>query len=202
MSVDHSNAELRVLARYIDTPSFTARVMDGDVYADVAKASGQPRSETKWMTIAYMYNLGIKALSLEVGADVANAVFGAIKEVAPEIPEFLKDVSRRAAEGERFETLFGRPLPMLDGASSSTRFGLQANLLISGSARDAFGLAVRRAAAVGLVPAIPLHDELFVLSPAGRSAETIEALMGCMTVDLGAGVQLSGKPRVSHGRWE
>lgn len=201
VSVDHSNAELRVVARYIDDAGFTARVCNGDLYQDIADVSGLPRSEQKWHTIAFMYAMKERTLAREIGAEKAAASHAAIRAVVPEITAFFEEMTGRAAAGEKFETLFGRPLPRLTGATFETRHELQTNLLVQGSARDAWGLATRRAVAAGLIPAIPLHDELFVLSPKGRSAETVAALMDAMTVDLGHGVVLTGKPRVSTRHW-
>ena len=201
VSVDHSNAELRIVARYIDDASFTARVMNGDLYEDIAAVSGLTRTEQKWQTIAFMYSMSERGLAKKIGRQKAAASHAAIKSVVPELTAFYEAMTERAKAGERFETLFGRPLPQLDGLTYETRFGLQTNLLVQGSARDAWGLATRRADAAGLILSIPLHDELFVLSPKGRSAETVATLMEVMTVDLGHGVVLTGKARVSHHCW-
>lgn len=201
VSVDHSNAELRVVARYIDDPGFTARVTGGDLYQDIADVSGLSRGEQKWHTIAFMYAMKERTLAKEIGAEKAAASHAAIRAVVPEITAFFEEMTARAATGERFETLFGRPLPRLTGETFETRHELQTNLLVQGSARDAWGLATRRAVTAGLIPSIPLHDELFVLSPKGHSEATVETLMAAMTVDLGHGVVLTGKPRVSHRHW-
>jgi hypothetical protein len=208
VSVDHSNAELRVLARFmvgfLGTDAFTRRVMDGDLYQDIADATGQPRSEAKWQVIAYLYAMKQTTLAKEVGAPMAAAVHRALKELVPEIPAFCEEMTARSRTGDnRFETLMGRPLPKLDGASFETRHELQVNLLVQGSARDAWGVGVRRAAAALGEDRmlIPLHDELFVASPRGRSKETAAALLQAMTVDLGEGIVLHGKPTVTFGRW-
>ena len=61
LSVDHSNAELKVAARlmaeYMGVTSFIDRVMSSDVYAEVAERTGQSRGDEKWRVIASMYGL-------------------------------------------------------------------------------------------------------------------------------------------------
>jgi hypothetical protein len=207
VSVDHSNAELKVAARlmaeYMGETSFIDRVMNSDVYVDVAEHTGQERGEEKWRVIAFMYGLKETTLAREVGAEQAHRTFEAIHQVLPEIPAFCAEMERLAAEGHVFTTLFGRPLPQLDGKTHESRFELQTNLLVQGSARDAFGLGVKRAAAALGEQAlfIPLHDELFVTVAQNSVDSAVAALQEAMTIDLGRGVVLTGTSKISRGKW-
>jgi hypothetical protein len=207
VSVDHSNAELKVAARlmaeYMGETAFVSRVMTSDVYSAVAEYTGQERNDEKWRVIAFMYGLKEATLAREVGTDQAHMTFEAIHKTVPEIPAFCTEMQRLAAEGHAFTTLLGRPLPCLDGRSHETRFELQTNLLVQGSARDGFGLGVKRAAAALGERALflPLHDELFVTVPQNSAPAAVTALQEAMTIDLGAGVVLTGTSKVSRGKW-
>ena len=201
ISFDHSNAELRVLARLIGDPAFTERVMTGDPYSELAAFTGRTRSEEKWRLLAWSYGLGITTLTKNVGAEQAEATFAGCQALFPEIAAWGKEQTARTVRGERLTTLTGRPLPNLGERAS--RPGLATNLLTQGSARDAWGIGVRRAAALLGESAMffPLHDELFVLSPRGKAEETSELLRQVMTVDLGQDVILTGTAKVQRGRW-
>ncbi|MHC5796155.1 DNA polymerase [Lacisediminihabitans sp. FW035] len=201
IAFDHSNAELRVLARLIGDPAFTKRVMDGDPYSELAEFTGRSRSDEKWRLIAWAYGLGITTLTKTVGEEQAANTFRGCRELFPEIEAWSREQTTRAVRGERLTTLTGRPLPSL--GEKASRPGLATNLLTQGSARDAWGAGVRRAAALLGESALyfPLHDELFVLSPRGKAEETSEVLRQAMTVDLGDGVVLTGTAKVHRGRW-
>lgn len=199
---DHSNAELRVLARLMGDAAFTKRVLHGDPYAEIAEVTGRTRNEEKWRLLAFSYGQQEDSLAEIVGVEQAHATHEAIKSLFPEIPQWCREQTARARRGETLTTLSGRPLPKLTGRPRE-RFFKAANLLVQGSARDAFGLGVRRAAErLGESNLwFPLHDELFVLSPKGHNDETAAALDEAMTIDLGEGVVLTGTPKVYRGRW-
>ena len=201
ISFDHSNAELRVLARLIGDHGFTERVMKGDPYSELAAFTGRERNEEKWRLIAWAYGLGITTLTKAVGEEQATNTFRGCRALFPEIEAWGKEQTARAIRGERLTTLTGRPLPSL--GEKASRPGLATNLLTQGSARDAWGIGVRRAAVLLSESAMyhPLHDELFCLSPRGKAEETSELLRQAMTVDLGEGVVLTGTAKVHRGRW-
>ena len=201
ISFDHSNAELRVLARLMNNPAFTARVMSGDPYSELAAFTGQQRKDEKWRLLAWAYGLGITTLTKDVGAEQAAATFAGCQALFPEIAAWSKEQTARAVRGERLTTLTGRALPNLGEKASQP--GQATNLMTQGSARDAWGVGVRRAASLLGESAMyfPLHDELFVLSPRGKVEETSEILRHAMTVDLGEGVILTGTAKVHRGRW-
>ncbi|TFD04146.1 DNA polymerase [Cryobacterium sp. TMT1-66-1] len=203
VSVDHSNQEGRVLARLIGSPSFTSSVLDGDPYADLALASGQERKAAKVQFISFLYGQKQATLAKTVGADQAAATHDAMKRLFPDVVEFCAEQTERSRRGEALTTLWGRPLPRLDGLTYKTRHAIATNLQVQSSARDAYGVAIRAIAeSVGREALfIPLHDEAFILSPTGRSAEYAAKLLKAMTVDLGEGVVLTGKAKVSFGRW-
>jgi len=203
VSVDHSNQEGRVLARLIGSPSFTHSVLDGDPYTDLALASGQERKKAKNQFLAFLYSQKQTTLAKTVGADQAAATHDAMKRLFPDVVDFCAQQTERSRRGEALTTLWGRSLPRLDGLTYKTRHAIATNLQVQSSARDAYGVAVRAIAeSMGSEALfIPLHDEAFILSPTGRSAEYAEKLLTAMTVDLGEGVVLTGKAKVSFGRW-
>jgi hypothetical protein len=203
IAFDHSSAEMRVLARLMGDASFTRKIVGSDIYQQIADLTGTTRGDEKWRLIAYTYGQRLGGLAKRVGAEQARATHEAIEQVVPEIPAWCAEQTERAARGERLVTLFGRPLPALDGCDYDHRPEKAANLIVQGSARDAFGLGVRRAAAALGEEAIwiPLHDELFVLAPHNSHNPTIAALSEAMTVDLGDGVSMTGEARVLGNRW-
>lgn len=203
IAFDHSSAEMKVLARMMGDPGFTRKVMEGDLYADIAALTGRTRKDEKWRAIAHLYGQVESSLAKQVGAEQARTSKAAIEAVAPEISKWAAAQTARVRRGERLFTLLGRPLPMLTGEDVDSRFSKAANLLIQSSARDFFGLGVRRAAAALGEQAlwIPLHDELFVLAPTDQVADTMAKLTEAMTIDLGEGIVLTGTAKVLGNRW-
>jgi hypothetical protein len=203
IAFDHSSAEMKVLARMMGNPEFTRKVMEADLYADIAALTGRDRKAEKWRVIAHTYGQTESSLANQVGVGQARATKAAIEAVAPEISQWAAQQTARARRGEQLHTVLGRPLPVLTGESVDTRFSKAANLLVQGSARDFFGLGVRRAAAALGEQAlwIPLHDELFVLAPNDAVPETMAKLTEAMTIDLGDGVVLTGTAKVLGNRW-
>ncbi|MEB0265485.1 DNA polymerase [Cryobacterium sp. 10I5] len=203
VSVDHSNQEGRVLARLIGSKAFTRSVLDGDPYADLAAFTGQDRKTEKVRFIAFLYGQKEATLAKTAGAAQAAATHAGMRRLFPDVVEFCAEQTERSRRGEVLTTLWGRPLPVLDGRTYETRHAIATNLQVQSSARDAYGAAVRATvASMGAESLfIPLHDELFTLAPTGRTAEYAEMLLAAMTVDLGEGVILTSKAKVSFGRW-
>jgi len=199
IGVDHSAQELRVLARLIGDSSLISRIVTGDIYSELAAVTGQTRADEKWRVLAWLYGQHVDSLAKKVGEDQARATHAGIHALLPEVAEWRAEQTAKATRNEPLRTLTGRPLPNLGPKRS--QMGLAANYLVQGSARDAYGACVRRAMDAGLECWIPMHDELFVLSPAGKSQQTSQALVTAMTIDLGLGVTLTGAPKVFTGRW-
>ncbi|MEY9953936.1 DNA polymerase [Leifsonia sp. EB34] len=203
IAFDHSSAEMKVLARLIDQPSFTRKVTETDIYTSLAERLGATRKQAKVVLIAYTYGRSQTALAELVGVEQARAYHDAISSLVPEVVCWVNEQTRRARQREPLQTLFGRPLPPLTGQSRQTRFSKASNLLVQGSARDAFGVGIRRTAESLGVDAlwIPMHDELFVLAPTQKAAAVAQALSAAMTVDLGEGVSLTGEAKILGDRW-
>ena len=201
LEVDHSSAEILVLARLIGSPAFSRRVLSGDPYQQLADATGLARNVVKPRLLAFVFDESLRGSAKSVGTEAAALIHEAIRQLFPEIVAWRAEQTERARRGERLTTLWGRPLPVLDGLSYETRPGLAANAQVQGSARDAFGHAVRAADSAGLTLFFPLHDALYVLAPHGTAAESSRLLVEAMTVDLGEGIVLSGKAKNHGGRW-
>ena len=203
VSVDHSNQEGRVLARLIGSEAFTRSVLDGDPYADLAAFTGQERKDAKVRFISFLYGQKEATLARTAGAEQAAATHSGMRQLFPDVVAFCAEQTERSRRGERLTTLWGRPLPVLDGLTYETRHAIATNLQVQSSARDAYGAAVRAAVeSMGVESLyIPLHDELFILAPRGRTDEYSVRLLAAMTVDLGGGVALTGKAKISFGRW-
>ncbi|WP_104162826.1 DNA polymerase [Cryobacterium sp. N22] len=200
VGVDHTNAEMKVLAWYINSPSFTLLVNSSDIYQKLADWAGIHRKIAKRALIAFTYNQRFPSLAKQVGAELAHQLIEGITTLLPEIGPWREEQAARSRRGEPLETLYGRPLPRLTGAEDDAH-GKAGNLLVQGGARDAWGVALRAATAVELDLFLPLHDELFVESAPGHERLTSAALMSAMTVDLGRGLVLTGTPSISRGRW-
>jgi hypothetical protein len=199
IGVDHSAQELRVLARLVGDRSLISRIITEDIYSELAAVTGQTRADEKWRVLAWLYGQHVDSLAKKVGEEQARATHSGIHQLLPEVVEWRAEQTARATRNEKLTTLTGRPLP--DLGPKRGQMGLAANYLVQGSARDAYGACVRRAMAAGLECWIPLHDELFVLSPAGQSRKTSDDLVEAMTINLGLGVVLTGVPKVFIGRW-
>ena len=200
VSVDHTSAELKVLAAFLNDAAFTALIATGDIYQVLADESGLERKQAKVATLAFVYGQSLRSLGRTLGADAASQFHAAIRHVLPQVPAWQREMADRGKRGQDFQTLTGRPLPRL---AEPGRTGQVPNLLIQGSARDAFGVAVRRTVATlgADVLFIPLHDELFIEVPRAQTANASMALVSAMTVEVAPGVVLSGTAEVTQGRW-
>lgn len=204
IEVDHSSAEMRVLARLMGDPTFTQRILTSDPYAQLGEVTGFERNYVKPWLLAFVYDQTLGGLAAKVGAENAQIIQTAIRRTFPEIVAWRDEQTAKAKElpaGARLTTLWGRPLPVLDGRTHETRYGLAANAQVQGSARDAFGLAVVRADAAGLDLFIPLHDAIYILAPTQHAKAAERALVEAMTIDLGEGVVLTGTPKNHGSRW-
>lgn len=199
VGIDHAGAESKVLAAFVGDPDFTRAVTNGDVYAELAAAVGIPRRTAKVAWLAYAYGQSQQGLAKDVGADIAAAIHQAIPELWPAVPAWMQRVAGEARAGRPLFTLTGRRLTQPDAAYKAS------NRLIQGSARDLFGLGVRRTAeALGSDALwLPIHDELLVLAPRGQQHEVAALLLEAMTVTVpGTGVQLTGVVEHFGGRWD
>jgi hypothetical protein len=209
VSVDHSSAEIKVLARLIqvhlgdDTLALALR--DGDPYQMLADHAGLARKDVKLRLLAHLYGQKEWTLKKIMGVAPATALLSSLKTLFPQIPAFKREIEERAKRGEPMTTLFGRNLRDLPGATYEDRPELAVNQLCQGSARDAWGVGVRRAVEVfgASALAIPVHDELIIQVPRADALSGIAAdmLLEAMRIDLGGGVHLSGTAKIFSQGW-
>jgi hypothetical protein len=208
VSVDHSAAEMKILARMIqlrfDDNTLADAVMSNDPYQMLADAAGLQRKEVKLHLLAHLYGQNPRTLESIMGKRPARALLGSLSELFPQIPGFRRDSEARARAAEPLTTMFGRPLPKLAGTTYEDRPQLATNYLIQGSARDAYGQGVLRAVEEfgAEAFAIPLHDELIIELPRSEARNGgPERLLKAMRIDLGGGVILTGKAKVFTDGW-
>lgn len=215
ITADMQSAEVRVLAALLLTlaepcgdseyramaRAFADDVMHTDPYERVAEAAGVgvDRDIAKRALVARIYGEGLAALCARLGVDRATRIRRAIDEVYPVISQFFDRARARALGGAPLVTLGGRLLPSL---TSGTEYRA-ANYLVQGSARDAFGVVMRRAARTLGTEALWLcaHDELIIEVPREDISVSGSKLQECFTVDLGQGIILGGKAQELGTSW-
>ena len=131
-------------ARFGDSTLANA-IMNDDPYQMLVDASGLQRKVVKLRLLAHLYSQRPRTLEAIMGKTPARALLGSLKELFPQIPDFLKDSETRARNGESLTTLFDRPLPILAGKTYEDRPQLATNYLIQSSAWDAYGQGVSAA---------------------------------------------------------
>ena len=77
------------------------------------------------------------------------------------------------------------------------------NYLVQGSARDVFGVAMRRTASLLGPDALwlPAHDEVIVAVDEARARQAQAALQAAFAIELGGGVSVLGEPIVLGRAW-
>jgi hypothetical protein len=197
-SVDHVSAEIAVLAAAINNPDLARR----DIYRELANSMGCERKLAKFAALAWLYGQGAAARGVLLGsAELVTAFDVAVKDVLPDVVDFRRSLEARVSAGVQLHTLAARPLPLLSGAKKYKSL----NLVIQGSARDAFAEAGRAVAAAGLGIhlEIPMHDEFLVSTPQGSDpVAVIAALTTAMAVTLPGGlVQMRSDVDFLGSRW-
>lgn len=215
ISTDMKNAELRVLAallplyaepdgdsRYLAAAhDFAQAVMETDPYVHIADhaAGGVDRKMAKTAFLARTYGQGTSALGERIGAERARRIGQAVKTLYPVLPQFFNRLSARARRGAPLTTLLGRRLP----APQDGKYYKAVNYVVQGSARDVFGVVMRRTARA-LGPGslwLPAHDEIVVEVPAHMSASALQVMHRAFDVSLGRGVRVSGEPELLGRSW-
>ncbi|MEW1835955.1 DNA polymerase [Microbacterium sp. NPDC079995] len=215
ISADMQSAEVRVLAALLPTlavprddaaylrmaRTFADEVMSTDPYRRIAEAAGPDvnRDTAKRALVARIYGEGFASLCARLGADRASRIRRAVDQVYPVISQFFERARAQALRGESLVTLGGRPLPSLTPETAYRA----ANYLVQGSARDAFGVVMRRAARAFSPEALWLcaHDELIIEVSRGDVTSSASALEECFAVDLGEGILLRGEAQALGMSW-
>lgn len=199
VGLDHSGAEMRVIAAASGCPALRQSVLFGNPYQELAEVSDVQLKEAKIALLAWAYGQGLSGLTAKVGAEAAIRIRESIPKLWPDVQSWLNDAIARAKRGDALQTLTGRNLPPRPGDDAR----LAPNLIIQGSARDYFGEGIRRTAeALGAHALwLAIHDELIVTAPRGESQSFADTLREAMTIDLGNGIQLTGSPVIFGPRW-
>lgn len=215
ISTDMKNAELRVLAALLplyaepygdsdylaSAEAFAQAVMETDPYVHIADYAdgGVDRKVAKTAFLARTYGQGAPALGVQIGSERASRIGRAIRTLYPVLPEFFDRVMARARSGATLTTLWGRRLP----APGEGKHYKAVNYVVQGSARDAFGVAMRNTAqALGAESLwLPAHDEIIVEVPADSGGDALGAMHLAFDIDLGRGVRVLGEPELLGRSW-
>lgn len=190
VGVDHSGAELRVLAVVSGCERLRQSILAGDPYEELAAACGLDRAAAKIGALAWSYGQRLAGATAVHGEAEARALHEAIERLWPGLVRAKAEMVERARGGEQLHTLRGRRLPV------PARPELALNLVVQGSARDYFGECLQRIAARGWDLFMPLHDAAYVEVDATVAPAIARELEEAMTVDLGNGILLRGTPEV------
>ncbi len=215
ISTDMKNAELRVLAALLplyarphgdsdylaSAEAFAQAVMETDPYVHIADHAGSDvdRKVAKMAFLARTYGQGAPALGGQIGSARASRIGQAIRTLYPVLPKFFDRVMARARSGAPLTTLWGRRLPAPDDG----KYYKAVNYVVQGSARDAFGVAMRNTSqALGSESLwLPAHDEIIVEVPAASGADALGAMHLAFDIDLGRGVRVLGEPELLGRSW-
>ncbi len=194
VSVDHSGAELRILATLAGCAALRASILGGDPYEELAQACGIERAAAKQAILAWSYGQSLQGAAGAFGADVAKGLHEVIPALWPGLARLRRDAAARARGGEDLHTLFGRRLPTPD------RPEVALNLLAQGSGRDALSACLERVAAAGYQDQLwlPFHDALYLEVPHEDAPRVSSHLEELMRVDLGDGIVLQGRAEVAR----
>ena len=182
VSNDLAGAEVRILTHYSKCKGLhKSFVSGGDVYQDVADATGLTRKVAKALVLARFYGASVGRLSDASGLSIADA-FRAVKALDskyPEIPAFSKEIVQRAQRIGYIETHNGRRFHF-DGEASP--FKDAANRLAQSTVavmiQDAMTAIHRDVPWARLW--LQVHDEIIAEVPEGRVPEYVaytEALL-------------------------
>lgn len=204
---DLDRVEPRILAA-LSGDEALGQAVRGDLYTDLAKriadsddVSAVQRSRAKRTLLGIMYGMGPDTLAqtLCVERDEAVALRRSVLQAYPQMGRYLRDLRRRAEEGEPLTTALGRPLPPTDAAPYKA-----IAWTIQGSAKDVFTqmcLHVADRIDDGALW-LPVHDELVLQVRDDPEAvnTAIKQLEIGMRMVLGT-VEITGTPRVIGARF-
>lgn len=173
VGVDASGLELRMLAHYMNDPSYTREILEGDIHSTNQKAAGLPtRNDAKTFIYAFLYGAGDEKIGSIIGkGSGAGAKLKAqFLRATPALAELIAKVKRMSARGT---------LPGLDGRRVNVRSEHSAlnTLLQSAGAivmKEALVIAEAELAKQGYPYKLvaQVHDEFQIEVP-GAHAESV-----------------------------
>lgn len=112
---DASGLELRALAHWMDSPEYTAQILDGDIHTYNQQAAGlDTRDQAKVLMYAILYGAGPKKIGAIVGggSKEGKELLTKFFDALPKLKKLNRRVVRESEEKGCVTTLDGRRIPV------------------------------------------------------------------------------------------